>query len=113
MARDGAEEKLFSWFKSFADPTSNKVQMKYRKVGVLRIWKAKSNVSSVGPTSERKHARSLTEGQRSKRWSLLSISAVHQPFYISILYLNTAYAAHYVYFINKVNISLLTNLQYQ
>ena len=40
-----------------------------------------SNVSSVGPSSERKP---LTKGQRSKRYIILSVLAVHRPFYISI-----------------------------
>ena len=48
---------------------------KYKKVGVIPIWKAKSNVSSVGPLSER------NEGPiSSKRWTLLSVSAEHQRF---------------------------------
>ena len=33
---------------------------KYKKVGVLLIWKAKSNVSSVGPSSERNTTFILT-----------------------------------------------------
>ena len=40
--------------------------MKYEKVGVLPIRIVKSNVSSVGPSSER-NTFSLTKGQCSKR----------------------------------------------
>ena len=43
--------------------------MKYEKVGVLPIRIVKSNVSSVGPSSER---------------NVSLVSAVHRPFYISI-----------------------------
>ena len=34
---------------------------------------------------------SLTKGQRSKRWTILSVLAVHQPCYISICILYTTY----------------------
>ena len=34
-------------------------------------------------------------------WIMSRLSAVYQPFYISIFYLYTGYAAHYVYFTNK------------
>ena len=51
-----------------------------------------------GLTFREKHVSLFMEGLRSSRWtscfSALSMSAVHQPFYISIL--NTAYAGHYV-----------------
>ena len=57
-------------------------ESKYKVVGVLPIWKVKSNISSVGPLSER-ISFSLTKGLHSKRWSVLSKSAVHQPFHIS------------------------------
>ena len=58
---------------------------KQKKFGVLPIRIIKSNVSSVGSSSERnrKPCFSLTKGQRSKRQTLF-VSAVHQPFYISI-----------------------------
>ena len=42
-----------------------------------------SNVSSIGPSSDRS-CFSLTKGQCSKRQTVLSALAVHQPFYISI-----------------------------
>ena len=74
---------------------------KYKKVGVLPIRIVKSNVLSAGPLSERRAFPRfyLTKGQRSKRQILLSVSAVHQPFNISICISTSAYAAHYVYFI--------------
>ena len=46
-------------------------KLKYEKVGVLPIWIVKSNVSSVGPSSESNLLK-------------LSVLAVHQPFHISI-----------------------------
>ena len=49
---------------------------KYKKVGVLQIWKVKFNVSSVGRSSEK------------ICYTSLSISATHQLFYISISYTN-------------------------
>ena len=44
------------------------------------------------------HTGDMTKGQCSKRYTLLSVSAEHHPFLYFDLYLNTAYAAHYVYF---------------
>ena len=58
------------------------MQMEYEKVGVLPIQIVKSNISSIGPSSA--GLFSLTKGQHSKRYTLLSVSAVHQPFHISI-----------------------------
>ena len=46
---------------------------------------------------------------RSKCSTLLSISAVHQTFLYFDLYLNTAYAAHYVYFSIKVSLRAVTH----
>ena len=57
----------------------------FKWVGVLPMRIVKSNVSSVGPSSERNF--SLANSLRSKL--LLSLSAVHQ--------LCSAYAAHYIY----------------
>ena len=53
---------------------------KYKKVGVLPIRIVQSNVSSVGPSSERNN--SLTKGQRSKRQTILSVLAVYTNFFI-------------------------------
>ena len=52
------------------------------------IWKVKSNVSSVGPSSERDlEARFFSDKGPTLETllTLLSISAVHQPFYIPML----------------------------
>ena len=65
-------KRIFSRYKS-----------KYKNVGVLPIRIAQSNVSSVGPSSK-KNLFSLKKGQCSKRQTILSVLAVHQPFYISI-----------------------------
>ena len=63
-----------------------KTNLKYKMVSVLPIWIVKSNVSSVGPTLE-------TLGFAFKIGST-------STFLYFDLYLNTAYAAHYVYKIN-------------
>ena len=86
-------------------------KLKYKKVGVLPIWIVKSNVSSVVPYSERRAKGQLMKSQRqpsswqrkdqrSKRQTLLSVSAVHRPFLHFVLYLYFAYAEHYVYITN-------------
>ena len=69
---------------------------KYEKLGVLPLRIVKSNVSSVGPSSEpEKHGNcfSLTKGERSKRIRICSTST----FSYFDLYLYSVYAAHYVY----------------
>ena len=58
---------------------------KYKKVGVLPIRIIKSNVSSVGPSSE-----------RTTRFTLTYLDFTPTFLYFD-LYLNTDYAAHYVY----------------
>ena len=72
---------------------------KYEKVGVLPIRIVKSNVSSVGPSSE-KFVRvfSLSDEGPTLETSDFIIRIGSTPtFRYFNLYLNTAYAAHYVY----------------
>ena len=58
----------------------NKVHsVKYKKVGVLLIWIVKSNVSSVVPSLFLSDEGLTLE---TSRLYILSVSAVHQPFYI-------------------------------
>ena len=65
----------------------------------LRIRIVKSNVSSIGPSSERNDGFSLTKGQCSNRIETLdyTIHIVSTPTFLYFdLYLYSAYAAHYV-----------------
>ena len=61
------------WFLQKAQGIHSR-KSKYKKVGVLPIRIVKSNVSSVGPLSERNTDCCFL---RSKRQTLLSVSAVH------------------------------------
>ena len=60
----------------------------------------RSYVSSVGPSSvKNEEESSLTKGLRSKRQTSYSVFRQYGPTFLYFdLYLNTAYAAHYVYF---------------
>ena len=65
-------------------------KLKYKKVGVLPIWIVRSNVSSVGLSSE------IEKDKRSKRLDFtIHIDNTPTSLYFD-LYLNTAFAAHYV-----------------
>ena len=72
-------------------PASRFKKSKYKKVGVLPIRIVKSNVSSVGPSSERNNIFLSDEGPTLETLDFLYFD----------LYLNTAYPAHCVYFALK------------
>ena len=65
---------------------------------ILPIQKAKFKVSSVGPSSERNV--SCFEGPTLKTLNFAFYISSIPTFLYFDLYLNTAYAAHYVYFIH-------------
>ena len=63
---------------------SNSYKSKYKKVGVFSQYGQYSlTFRALAPSSE-KSCFSLTKGQHSKRYTILSVLAVHQPFYTSI-----------------------------
>ena len=66
---------------------------KYKKVGVLPIRIVWSNVSSIGPSSEKNEGPMLETLDHTLR-----IGSTPTFLYFD-LYLYSAYAAHYVYFI--------------
>ena len=70
----------------------------YKMVGALPIRIVKSNVSSVGPSSERIMGLSLWRSTYTLETldSTIRIGSAPTILYFD-LYLNTAYAAHYVY----------------
>ena len=79
------------------------VLWRYRSSLYRVHWIVQSNVSSVDLSSERPSESISDEGLMLETLDLLSVSAVHRTFFYFDLYLNTAYAAHYIYFINWMN----------
>ena len=68
---------------------------KYKKFGILPIWIAKSNVSSIGPSLERIMFLS-DEGPTLKTLDFTIRIGSTPTFLYFDLYLYSAYAAHYV-----------------
>ena len=71
---------------------------KYKKVGVLPIWIVKSKLSSVGLSSERNTMFLSDEGPTLETLDHTIHIGSTPTFLYFDLYLNTAYAAHYVNF---------------
>ena len=80
------------------------LKSKYKKVGVLPIWKVKFNISSVGSFRVSVSFRVSISFRVSVLFRVsvsldFTFHIVSTPTFLYFdLYLNTAYAAHYVYF---------------
>ena len=73
---------------------SVRIQIEIEKVGVLSIWIVKSNVLSVGASSE----RNLDEGPTLGTLDFtFNIGSTPTFLYFDLYLLYSAYAAHYVY----------------
>ena len=73
---------------------SVRIQIEIKKVGVLSIWIVKSNVLSVGASSERNMDEDPTLGTLEFTFHIGSTTTV---LYFDLYLLYSAYAAHYVY----------------
>ena len=72
-------EKMTLYFRRW---TIKSHSPRYKKVGVLPIWIVKSNVSSIGPSSERKKKGPMLE---TLDYTIrIPYSQLHRPFCISI-----------------------------
>ena len=78
-----------------------------KRLVYCRYSLVQSNVSSVRPLSER-FGFCLTKGQRSKHQTLLSVSAVHQPFHILIGI--SALPTQHTTFMSKIQVQLQRKL---
>ena len=80
----------------------------YKNVGVLPIWIVKFNVLSVGPSSERNIF--LSDKGPTLETLNFTIHVGSTPTFSNFdLYLNTAYAAHYIYIHQHVDITKQTD----
>ena len=89
----------------------SRYKSKYKMIGVLPIRIVKSNVSSVGPSSERNSFPS-DEGPTLETLDFtISVSAVHQPYIFRLLLFMSLTACIYNRILELTGFSMFRNLR--